>query len=182
MKLLPFSLFLFFSLIILNLHSQNETARWHFGAYAALNFMTTPPTILSSSSMSVVEGCASMANASGNLLFYTNGVTVWNQANTVMANGTNLSGSLTPTQSSIIIRQPGSSNIYYIFTVGGTTVTPGLCYSIVNMNLAAGMGSVTTKNAVLYAPACKEKLTATLHCNHNDIWILAVEAGSNNFR
>ncbi|MES2680017.1 MAG: T9SS type A sorting domain-containing protein [Bacteroidota bacterium] len=182
MKSSILSFFLLFSLFYSNLHCQNETKRWHFGAYAALDFMNTPPTILASSNMSVVEGCASIANAAGNLLFYTNGVSVWNQANAVMANGTNLSGSLTPTQSSIIIKQPGSSNIYYIFTVGGTTVTPGLCYSIVNMTLAAGMGSVTTKNAVLYAPACKEKLTATLHCNRNDVWIVAVEAGTNNFR
>ncbi len=177
------SCFLLFILLTASvIYCQNETKRWHFGNYAALNFMSSPPAILASSSMSVTEGCSSIADASGNLLFYTNGNTVWNQSNAVMANGTALSGSNTPTQSSVIVKKPGSNGIYYIFTVGGVTVSPGLCYSIVNMSLSAGMGSVTAKNTVLYIQGCKEKIAATKHCNGTDVWIVVVDAATNNFR
>ncbi len=127
--------------------------------------------------MFVVEGCASIADASGNLLFYTDGVTVYNQSNAVMANGTGLNGTLTPTQSSIILKKPGSATLYYIFTVTGNNNInfAGAHYSIVDMSLASGQGSVTIKNAVLSQNSMSEKLTATKHCNGVDWWVLYKE-------
>ncbi|MBX3162903.1 MAG: hypothetical protein KF900_00325 [Bacteroidetes bacterium] len=162
--------------------AQNETAKWYFGQYAALDFMTNPPTILNNSAMNVLEGCASIADAAGNLLFYTDGVTVWNQQHTIMANGTGLWGGSTPSQSSIIIKQPGSINLYYVFTLEGLIGSGGLSYSIVDMSLASGMGSVTIKNTSLYLGQCSEKLTATKHANGVDYWVMIHEYNTNNFR
>jgi PKD repeat protein len=50
------------------------------------------------------------------------------------------------------------------------------------MSLAAGMGSVTVKNAVLYSGACAEKLAATKHCNGQDVWVLSHDNNNTNFR
>src|SRR6218665_176745 len=114
------------------LFCQNEASKWYFGSLAGLDFMTNPPTILTNGAMSTQEGCASISNGAGNILFYTDGVTVWNQAHTVMANGTLLQGSFNSTQSGVIIKQPGNSNIYYIFTVDALGGANGLKYSIVD--------------------------------------------------
>ena len=73
-----------------NLTSQNESNKWYFGWGVGLDFNSSPPTPLGVSSMSTMFGSASMADAAGNLLFYTNGTTVWSQNHNVMGNGTGL--------------------------------------------------------------------------------------------
>lgn len=159
--------------------AQNQTSRWYFGAAAGLNFMTNPPTI-SASAMTTQEGCSSIADLSGNTLMYTDGLTVYNQLNLVMSNGTGLFGNGSTTQSGVIVKQPGNTNIYYVFTLGAVG-TGSLCYSTVDMLLSAGLGSVTTKNNFLYAPST-EKLTSTRHCNGIDTWVITHDMSSNNFR
>ncbi|MFC7667853.1 hypothetical protein ACFQT0_10980 [Hymenobacter humi] len=51
------------------------------------------------------------------LLFYTNGETVWNRKHQPMPNGRKLMGSGSSTQSALIVPDPGSGNVFYIFTV-----------------------------------------------------------------
>lgn len=164
-----------------NLFGQNETTKWFFGQYAGLNFSTNPPSIIQTSTLSNIEGSASIADANGNLLFYTNGSSVYNQQNVTMANGSGLFGNFSSTQAALILKQPGSTNLYYIFTSDYSGGANGNCYSIIDMNLAAGMGSVTIKNVQLYQPST-EKLTAARHCNGVDFWILTHELNSNVFR
>lgn len=146
---------------------QNQTAKWCFGQNAGLDFMTNPPSPISCS-MVTQEGCASVASAAGNLLFYTDGSSVWDQTNSVMGNGTSMGGNNSTTQSALIVRQPGSTTIYYIFSLG---VTSFLRYSVVDMSLAAGMGSVTVNSAGI-SSGNTEKLTAVKHCNGTDIWVI----------
>ncbi|MBX3163510.1 MAG: T9SS type A sorting domain-containing protein [Bacteroidetes bacterium] len=179
------SCILFFT--VLGLNAQNENTKWYFGNHAALDFMTNPPTILNNSAMNQLEGCASIADGAGNLLFYTDGVTVYNQLNAVMANGTGLFGSVTSSQSALIVKQPNSSNLYYIFTTmtqwqSVANVWAEAYYSVVDMSLAAGMGSVTIKNMPLYAGQCTEHLHAAKHANGIDYWIMIHERNTNNFR
>ena len=61
---------------------------WYFGAYAGLTFNTNPPTALTNGSLLSEEGCATMSDAQGNLLFYTDGQTVYNKNHLAMPNGT----------------------------------------------------------------------------------------------
>ncbi len=158
--------------------SQNQTKKWYFGQYAGLDFSTNPPTPLSNCAMSTWEGCSSVSDASGNLLFYTNGVDVWNQAHVIMANGSGLFGDNSSTQSALIVKQPGTTTIYFIFS---SDPNSGLNYSVVDMSLAAGMGSVTTKNSSL-SLSTTERLCGTTHCNGNDIWVISHDNYSDVFR
>jgi len=159
--------------------AQHETSKWYFGSNAGLDFMTSPPTVITSGSLNTSEGCASMADANGSLLFYTDGSTIYNNADLVMANGTGLLGFSSSSQSAIIVRQPGSSTIYYVFAQGATS--NGFGYSVVDMSLAAGMGSVTTKNVMLSFPS-SEKLTSVKHCNGIDTWVITHDYTGNAFR
>lgn len=161
-------------------YSQLQTAKWYFGGQAGLDFMTGPG-ILTNGMMSPWEGCASIADNTGALLFYTDGITVWNKTHAVMANGTGLFGNGSSTQSGVIVQRPGSNNIYYIFTVDAQAAANGLRYSTVDMSLAAGNGSVTVKNTPLQTPS-DEKITAVRHCNGVDVWVVTHDWNSNNFR
>lgn len=149
-----------------------QQSKWYFGGQAGLDFMTNPPTVLTNGAMWTNFGCASQADAAGNLLFYTDGITVYSASHLVMANGTGLFGIGSPRQPCLVIQQPGAANLHYIFTVTGNAWPGGLNYSIVDMSLAAGQGSVTVKNASLYAQPIVEEISGTLHCNGSDYWIV----------
>ncbi len=149
--------------------AQNEVTKWYFGNNAGLDMMTTPPTVLTNGQIITVEGVASISDAAGNLLFYTDGVKIWDKTHNTMANGTGLTGNSSSTQSGIIVRKPGSSTIYYVFTQGSTAA---LAYSTVDMTLAGGNGSVTVKNTTL-ALTSTEKLTSAWHFNGTDVWVMS---------
>jgi PKD repeat protein len=156
--------------------AQPEFQNWHFGINAGLNFGTNPPNIITNT-LGIGAGCASMSDQNGNLLFYTDGGFVMTSTHTIMANGSGLTGGSGAAQSAIAIKQPGSANIYYIFTTPG----PALAYSIVDMSLASGAGSVTVKNATLFTSSTQRQV-AIKHCNGVDAWIAAREHNSNNFK
>jgi gliding motility-associated-like protein len=155
--------------------AQNQLSKWYFGNYAALDFSTVPPTILNNSAMNATFCSSSIADAAGNLQFYTNGNTVWNKAHVVMANGTGLINA-TASEQPIIVKQPGNSNIYFIFTQGtlSLTVAYALFYSVVDMSLAAGLGSVTAQNIML-SSIYVDAVAATKHCNGRDVWLIKHE-------
>jgi len=161
--------------------SQNEFSKWYFGLQAGLDFSTQPPTVLTSSIINAPEGVASMCDNAGNLLFYGAGNGIVNSTHTTMANGNGLFGGLSSTQGVVYVRQPGSSYVYYVFTTEEVAGVNGFRYSIVDMSLAAGLGSVTVKNAPLYTPTC-EKQVAVRHCNGRDVWIITHHYGTNEFR
>ncbi|MGB1043009.1 MAG: hypothetical protein ACPGU6_06420, partial [Tenacibaculum sp.] len=81
-------IFLFLSIITSQfIFSQNETNNWYFGNKAALNFDKTRVNILSDSKMNTPAGCSAISDNNGNLLFYTNGKTIWNKNHEIMENG-----------------------------------------------------------------------------------------------
>ena len=152
--------------------SSPRNWNWYFGDSAAISFSSGSPVAISGSAMSAYEGSASISDATGNLLFYTSGTFVWNRNNTVMPNGSWLAGTNSSTQSALIIPKPDSSNIYYVFTSADGALSPGICYSEVDMSLNSGLGDVTVKNVQLLNPA-SEKLVGVRHCNGTDYWVIA---------
>jgi hypothetical protein len=179
------ALIAFCTCVLLNsgiLLGQNETSKWYFGFNAGLDFMTNPPTILTNGMAYTTEGSSSIADSGGNLLFYTKGDTIRNKLHQVMSNGDGLIGNQTTSQCSAIIKKPGSPNLYYVFTLAPNLLTPSFAYSLVDMNLASGNGSVTVKNTIIYPASSSEKLTVVKHCNRKDYWVIIHEYNSANFR
>ena len=94
--------------------AQRQNNIWYFGNGAGLDFNSGKPIALKKGKLFTEEGCASVSNQSGQLLFYTNGVKVWDADHTVMEGGQSLAGGVSSTQSTIIVATPGDKTKYYI--------------------------------------------------------------------
>jgi gliding motility-associated-like protein len=170
--MLKYYLFSFILLFAQLCISQKQANIWHFGYWAGLDFNSGSPQSLTGGMTATIEGCASISDDNGNLLFYTDGTNVWDATHTLMSNGTGLLGHESSTQSSIIIPKPGSNDIYFIFTLDEEAGPDGLNYSEVDMSLNGGLGDITSnKNTPLHSPTT-EKITATFHKNNKDVWVV----------
>lgn len=187
------------SLLILcytDFYAQREAGIWYFGVEAGLDFNSGSPIALTNGKLMTMEGCATISDRDGNLLFYTDGTSVWNRNHQIMSNGSGLLGHRSSTQSAIIIPNPINPKIYYIFTVdqprssddvgspNSDGKNDGLNYTEVNMNLNGGLGDVNPakKNIhlITYNPndskeaefKCSEKITAVQHADGNSYWVV----------
>ena len=163
------------------LYAQLEANNWYFGNYAGVSFSSGEPIALLDGALSTREGCATISDTNGNLLFYTDGQTVWNKNHLLMQNGGGLLGHPSSTQSAIIVPKPGSNTIYYIFTVPQALNYDGLRYSVVDMTLAGGLGAVTNQKNILLIQPVVEKVTAVRHANNIDIWVITHGRDNNTF-
>ena len=150
---------------------QNEASFWYFGQNAGLRFDAESGTVtgITNGQIDTLEGCTSISDTTGSLLFYTDGQTVWNRNHQIMQNGnyfggTGLLGDPSSTSSGLIVPKPDDPNKYYIFTVdephhdnaatypdqnNDFTVPEqddgfnnGFNYSLVDMTLNGGLGDV----------------------------------------
>lgn len=173
-------LFVIFSLIGLQIYTQNEASNWYFGENAGISFniFSGGVTPLNDGQINTREGCASISDSNGDLLFYTDGTTVYNRLHTVMQNGNGLLGDESSTQSAIVVPKPNDSNIYYIFTVGSNQTNTGLNYSVVDVSANANAGEVRSKNTNLI-PNCAEKIAAVVKdCQTKSIWVITLASSS----
>ena len=157
------------------LTAQKEAAIWYFGENAGLDFNTGAPITLLDGALNTREGCATISDVNGSLLFYTDGITVWNSNHQPMPNGTGLLGDPSSTQSAIIVPHPGIPTQFYIFTADKIKEVNGINYSVVDISLDGGLGDIIQKNIQLVTPSA-EKLTAVKHANGTDIWVLTHDA------
>ncbi len=153
--------------------AQKEGWNWYFGMNAGITFSGGTPTALMNGALSTWEGVASISDANGNLLFYTEGTKVYNALHNVMPNGSGLFGDQSSTQSAVIVQKPGSQALYYIFTVDANENLPGkgFNYTVVDMGLNGGLGDVVQKN-VFIRNTITEKVTIARHANNRDFWVL----------
>jgi len=166
--------YILFLIISTTVHAQPQrTYHWYFGGGAGIDFSSGQAVADTNGQVNTWDGCATMSDENGNLLFYTDGSTVWNRNHQIMPNGTGLMGHWSSHQNSLIVPKPKDPRIYYIFTTDAweNNFQNGLRYSVVDMSLDNGLGAVTTKNILLVAQT-HEQLAATYHANCKDIWVI----------
>ncbi len=160
--------------------AQKETTHWYFGEKAGLDFSSGTPVVDSSGALETDEGCATISDATGKLLFYTDGSTVWNRNHKIMPAGIGLLGNSTSTQSAIIVPKPDDINIYFVFTVDWGGGSDGLNYYTVDMTLDGGLGDVIglngspVKTLILESPM-SEKITAVKVFDENAFWVISLK-------
>ena len=199
---------LFFALLFFatatSLHAQiykKESNYWYFGTRGGLRFLPPGPTggpvplTDAANDLNAGEGSTAISDTAGNLLMYcannTADITVpsvvWNKRHIIMPNGTGIIGNSSSTQNAIIVRRPGSFTEYYIFSVAqlenyGTTRGNGFYYTKIDMTLDGGLGDVvTTEKNVLIADSTTEKVSAVLHRNKRDVWVVSHRWHTNEF-
>lgn len=149
---------------------------WYFGEKAGVSFASGIAEPLQDGLLFTDEGCATIANAQGELLFYTDGSSVWDKTHQLMPNGSKLNGNASSTSSAVAIPAPNKPGLYYLFTVDATAGDKGFCYSVVDMRLNEGKGDIVAENKnFLLATKVTEKLTAVKHRNGKDIWVIVHE-------
>jgi hypothetical protein len=161
-------------------NAQNAAKNWIFGQGARIDFNPTVPTPTVVTTINTNEGSSSISDASGALLFSTDGITVWNKNNNVpMTNGTGLLGNPSSTHSALIV--PCSCDKYFIFTTDAAEnqYANGLRYSVVDMTQSGGLGAVTSKNNLLLSKA-SEKIAGVSDGN-GGFWVVAHTVGDNRF-
>jgi gliding motility-associated-like protein len=145
---------LFLIFFTLNTFSQKEANFWYFGENAGLDFSTNPPTALTDGEINTLEGCSTFSDKEGNLLFYSDGITVYDKNHEVMkytdgSLANDLRGDPSSTQSGMIIPKPESTSIYYLFTVDdgpsnvGNITEDGKGLNVYTIDLSNGIGEIT---------------------------------------
>ena len=184
-----------------SIFAQNEASFWYFGQNAGLRFDASTGTVsaITDGQINTLEGCTSISDGNGNLLFYSDGSTVWNRNHQIMLNGTGLRGDDSSTSSGVIVPKPQDPDFYYIFTVdephhnntsgfpndsANDGVNDGLMYSLVNILDDNGLGAVDavekniplvtydTTNPLASELKCSEKITAVKADDCFSFWVI----------
>ncbi len=153
---------------------------WVFSTNCGLDFSTDPPTPFVSKMSPRSEGCASISDDNGNLLFYTDGVKIWNNEGQI--DGEDLKGNLSSTQSALIVPVPGNSNEYYVFTSDGSTSEEPVSNRFDGIRINVKTWVRTPMRDYILEPDWSiidsgrfspvEKLIAVQHENCKDFWVI----------
>ena len=152
-----------------------------------MKFNKATPASVNDGKMKAPAGCSSFSDNDGNLLFYTNGKTVWNKNHQIMENGDNLSGDIDHTQSTIIIPKPNNDDTFFIFTTRkkkSDKFIDGLYFNEIKINNNFPLGKITQKNRRLNSFSA-EKITAIHSADAKSIWVITltnkISANKENF-
>ncbi|GAA4319466.1 hypothetical protein GCM10023115_45980 [Pontixanthobacter gangjinensis] len=186
-----FIAFIIITIFPLFLFSQGEGANWYFGLNAGLSFKDDQVQTLTNGKITTIEGVSTISDRNGNLLFYTDGIELYDRKHNLMPNGGNLKGNVSSTQSALIVPRPKHPGIYYLFTVDKPDYTipkndpiEGVNYSIIDMSLNSGFGDIVNgqKNIHLqtYDPGnpaenefkSSEKIAAIIAGDCESYWVV----------
>ncbi len=146
---------------------------------------------------------ASICDSSGNLLFYTNAITIGNKLYDTLQNSVDFNpgeqtdndslNGLSACQGAIFIPMPGNPNLYYVFSITGKnffannqleTQPLHLSYSVIDKQLDNGNGGIidSLKNIYLVEDTLTwGRITACKHANGKDWWLIMHRYYSNKF-
>jgi large repetitive protein len=175
------------ALTTVRLHAQREADNWIINS-TWLNFGGgNNPTIQFAPQSTNQRTAGIISDANGHIQFYYDGGYAFNRNHQILpyvynggsfpnllygANGVNSIAR----QGSLIVPWPGNDSLYILFHIHhnfNNNFQSPLYYSIINMNLNGGLGDVQQANIPLLngADVCL-KLTASLHCNKKDVWVV----------
>ena len=177
-NILIYFILIFCTLYNLQSYSQpnKRTNFWYFSDHVGLDFNSGEPIedpygmVYSTRH----EGSTVMSDTNGNLLFYCDGLHIWNKNNMWMKNDFGYPEITRTYQGTIAIQKPGYENHYYVFITShsaGQYRLPLFYYSI-DMSMDNGLGEVIAIDTIVSAWDAAEKLTAAYHKNKQDIWIV----------
>lgn len=157
---------------------NSSQGNWYFGAFAGLNFSSGAPVAalgaFLNTTLNTMEGCVSQSDALGNLLFYSDGIKLWDKNHVLVNPTTPLTGHNSSSQSALSVSVPGNPNRYYLFTIPSYQFNPvPFAYSLVDVT--GGNASLVSTNTPVTLPSgatsVSEAATAVQKCN-GDYWVI----------
>ena len=176
MKKIYYIVLFLFSL--LSVQAQMQTAHWYFGANAGVDFSSGSSVAVTNGALVTAEGSTAISDELGNLLFYTDGSTVYTKNHTIMPNGVGLNGTSSSSQSALIVPGPGPYELFYIFTTDAVEISPkhGFRYTVVDMALGTEGEVVSTQKNVAVPldglQGVSEKIAATVKGDCSGYWVI----------
>jgi gliding motility-associated-like protein len=191
-ELIELLLFLILISISDTAFTQNFNNIWIFGEHGGINFNYNPPVGIKNAPVSTYNGIdplssknpyvnytSSICDSSGNLLFYTDGISVWNNKNSKLRRYL----SRWPWAdycSPLIVPHPENDSLYYIFGVSsGGPFANKFQYLDINIKSNDGNGeivypepSAATNYFTVLKDSCAVVVAGTSHCNRKDTWII----------
>lgn len=173
---------------------QSQGVKWYFGQNAGLDFSGGgTPKPITDGKLSTIEGSSSIANTKGVLLFYTDGITIYDKdgkpLKSLVPGDTNavqipLDGSTHSTQSALIVPKPtcrGCEYLYYVYTTAEIHGQKQLTYSVVDMRQNGGKGAIVEKN-VLLSKQGTEQSASVENTRDSTYWVITRVYGTNTFQ
>ncbi len=168
--------------------AAQEGSKWFFGGNAGLDFSNTPPSPITDGKVNTPEGTSSIANSKGQLLFYSDGIKIWNKDGEEMTcfgltKCEPLLGSPNSTQSVLIVPQPTCKGCEYLFNVFTTSDINGaklLTVSVVDMRRNNGKGAIIEQNTTLQQPTT-EQIVSSRNDKDSTYWVISHGYGNNTF-
>lgn len=190
-------------LILIVLAVQSLTAQdlsqhnWYFGNSTngiRFNRATNVAQPVTNQAIPFSRGGAAVATdpVTANLLFYTDGIRVYDACHLPMPNGNGLTGQPDANQPVAISPVPGQTNRWYIFTNSANFTTGGsISHSMVDLSQfgnavfpapALGVVDGAIKNiAVAGLSNRSEGMIIVPHANQTDFWLITHQNGSQNY-
>lgn len=163
---------------------------WYFGDGAGLDFnpdpndstAPTPRPIATPHTQNIPAGTTTISDQAGQVLFFTDGQSVWDLNGDLMQNGNDIGGDNTSSQSVLAVAVPTQQTLFYLFTTqasaGGNN---SVSYSLVDIKAEnqTGVGNVVTKNNFLFSPSTEHSAAFS---SGDTTWVMFHELGNNTFR
>lgn len=198
-----------FLLFLNNCYAQKENYNWAFGENAGLTWnvlksytgkdyfnvsggditINNLPSPFKTS-MNTFEGCFSVSNYSGKMLFYSDGMTIYKKdhsnsnlevsTDTHITNGTEMLGNSSSAQSGIIIPYPGNTSHYIAVSLGthinNVSNDSYLAWSVIKVNDNGESEVLSDKKNIKILPKTgyiyKEIVNAVRAANKKDYWLI----------
>lgn len=176
-----------------SLFSQKIYNTWFFGYHSGLDFNTAPPTPLTNPLIEANEPpyyTSSVCDSSGQLLFFTDGIKIWNASRLEIPKPAGRWPWVPDDQVlPLICPYPANDSLYYLFTVGkgGGINTGKFLFVTVNMASSSKAGEIVNPQTpgsnnlfTVLANNAAFLLAGTTHCNQKDTWIVTIANGALN--
>lgn len=180
-------------------HAQKENYNWVFGNKAGLTWIntqsftgtepfTTPPQTVPLekipkpfvSAVNTGEGCFTVSSPSGELMFYSDGIYIWDKNNSIINQDHYLTGNTSSAQSGLVLPYPNNSEKYITLSLGtevtsnGVTTSSDFAWNVVS-KLNNTVQLEAPYNRIITPPTnymYKEIVGAVRTKNKKDYWII----------
>lgn len=163
---------------------------WYFGDGAGLDFnpdpndpnAPTPRPIAQPHPQNIPAGTTTISDQAGQVLFFTDGQSVWDLNGNLMENGDDIGGDNAASQSVIAVGVPQQPTLFYLFTTqASASGTNSVSFSMVDIKSEnpTGVGNVVTKNNFLFSPSTEHSAAIS---GGDTTWVMYHELGNNTFR